>query len=629
MAYYLKSSSVKVYPTSHRGTDTDPEAYFTTEKNITTSGGSLSLQNKSFVQNNGTNLTIVIDGYVFKTTLKDIKTSIGDSFNTLEKIYAFIKTQTKGDNNTFEELVCVDYANDNSNTNKSVNDTLDDDTHFKGLGFDTSVPENCKGLLMFKKGELVNTASLILSTSQIQNNYTSGQEYQKPISEEFTTKNITNSSLDSTNSIYTEKANYAVVTDENKKLITKDLSKSADNPTDQSENSFTYVDNYEQSSDGAITTLSRKTTTISHGDKTQATFKVNNKEITINNLGDGGEPTFHQVHVTSGADIKNTLTIGSEKVVDSEGKVTGPTGVLKVIGQGKIVATEDIESEKSLTVGGQATINDLVVNNTSKLNSLTTNTLIVTGDTLLESLLTIEDNKININIDSSELNVSETKDYLIITDENSDTISTSNEKFNKAGIGITSNDQGTTALSLFYDYNTTNDDSDRYELDIGKEGISIDCGTPGSRTNLFYINNESCNINVSNDVSIKNELQVDKLSVYTLSTIGTSSKSANLKVYGQVEAESFNATSDRRLKENIKEYVCDKSILDLPIYKYDFINGEKNQIGCIAQDLKEICPEIVKENKEGYLSIQESKIVYLLLEEVKKLKERVDELEGK
>ena len=114
----------------------------------------------------------------------------------------------------------------------------------------------------------------------------------------------------------------------------------------------------------------------------------------------------------------------------------------------------------------------------------------------------------------------------------------------------------------------------------------------------------------------------------TLGASGTTT-TTDLKVYGQIEANSFNATSDRRLKENIKEYTCNKSILDLPIYKYDFINGEKNQIGCIAQDLKEICPEIVKENEEGYLSIQESKIVYLLLEEVKKLKERVDELEGK
>ena len=97
---------------------------------------------------------------------------------------------------------------------------------------------------------------------------------------------------------------------------------------------------------------------------------------------------------------------------------------------------------------------------------------------------------------------------------------------------------------------------------------------------------------------------------------------------GALTAASYNATSDSRLKENISDYRCDKSILDLPVKKFDFIDGPKNQIGCIAQDLQEICPEIVHENSEGYLSIQESKIVYLLLEEVKRLRKEVDELKG-
>ena len=89
-----------------------------------------------------------------------------------------------------------------------------------------------------------------------------------------------------------------------------------------------------------------------------------------------------------------------------------------------------------------------------------------------------------------------------------------------------------------------------------------------------------------------------------------------------------NRTSktDRRWKENIIDYNPEKSILDLPIKKFDFINGPKNQIGCIAQDLKEICPEIVNENEKGYLSIQESKLVYLLFDEVKKLKKELDEI---
>lgn len=97
---------------------------------------------------------------------------------------------------------------------------------------------------------------------------------------------------------------------------------------------------------------------------------------------------------------------------------------------------------------------------------------------------------------------------------------------------------------------------------------------------------------------------------------------------GEAEAQSFNATSDARLKENFEALETKKSILDLPIYKYDFINGLKGQIGCKAQDLQEICPEIVHENEAGYLSIQESKIVYLLIEEIKQLKKKVEELRG-
>lgn len=100
---------------------------------------------------------------------------------------------------------------------------------------------------------------------------------------------------------------------------------------------------------------------------------------------------------------------------------------------------------------------------------------------------------------------------------------------------------------------------------------------------------------------------------------------------GVIMAQSFNATSDKRLKENIVEYSPNKSILDLPIYSYNFISDEKKtkKIGCLAQDLREICPEIVKEDDKGYLSIEENKIVYLLLDEIKKLKKRVDELEAR
>lgn len=95
---------------------------------------------------------------------------------------------------------------------------------------------------------------------------------------------------------------------------------------------------------------------------------------------------------------------------------------------------------------------------------------------------------------------------------------------------------------------------------------------------------------------------------------------------GTAVAYTFNAKSDARLKENFESLTTQSSILNLPTYKFDFKSGLKNQIGCKAQDLQKICPEIVSEGNDGYLSIQESKIVYLLLEEVKKLRQEMDEL---
>ena len=110
---------------------------------------------------------------------------------------------------------------------------------------------------------------------------------------------------------------------------------------------------------------------------------------------------------------------------------------------------------------------------------------------------------------------------------------------------------------------------------------------------------------------------------------GHLSVSRDAKIEGTITAKIFNALSDARLKKNFEEYVPEKSILDLPIYKYDFIDGDKNQIGCKAQDLMKICPEIVNSDENGFLSIQESKLTYLLLLQIKNLEKRLTILERK
>ena len=99
---------------------------------------------------------------------------------------------------------------------------------------------------------------------------------------------------------------------------------------------------------------------------------------------------------------------------------------------------------------------------------------------------------------------------------------------------------------------------------------------------------------------------------------------------GRIVARGFGTSSDFRLKQNIKSYKAEKSILDLDVKEFEYINDatHKKHIGAIAQDVQEICPEIVYEDANGYLNIEENKLVYLLLNEVKELKKEIKRLKG-
>ena len=166
--------------------------------------------------------------------------------------------------------------------------------------------------------------------------------------------------------------------------------------------------------------------------------------------------------------------------------------------------------------------------------------------------------------------------------------------------------------------------------DIGSGGITISDST--TTTNipklsmtyeeiLFKEDNiDRSTISGDNIIFFKDDGKTDSINI---------SRNGSIDAAGTVKALSFNASSDKRLKKNIVDYTPQKSILDLPIKEFDYITTEKHAIGCLAQDLQEFCPEIVDTDEKGYLSIQESKIVYLLLDEVKKLRKELDELKGR
>jgi len=58
----------------------------------------------------------------------------------------------------------------------------------------------------------------------------------------------------------------------------------------------------------------------------------------------------------------------------------------------------------------------------------------------------------------------------------------------------------------------------------------------------------------------------------------------------------------------------------------DSILDIKEDIGFIAQDVQEVLPELVRENKKGNLSLRYQGITPILLEAIKELKAEIEEL---
>lgn len=124
----------------------------------------------------------------------------------------------------------------------------------------------------------------------------------------------------------------------------------------------------------------------------------------------------------------------------------------------------------------------------------------------------------------------------------------------------------------------------------------------------------------------------------TWSDIGT-----NGKVYtqsGSLYATYFYGTSDRRLKENIKD--LDLNCLDLVNninlreFSWKADKEHKPTIGAVAQELRQVLPEKYvhefiggQETNDEYLSINDSKLVYLLIGAIQEQQKEIESLKAK
>lgn len=90
---------------------------------------------------------------------------------------------------------------------------------------------------------------------------------------------------------------------------------------------------------------------------------------------------------------------------------------------------------------------------------------------------------------------------------------------------------------------------------------------------------------------------------------------------GFLRAAAWTYGSDERWKENIVDLEsCLDALLALRPRRFDYINGEKNQIGFVAQEVEPILPELVQVVDEaGHLGLRTTNLIPMLVQALQEL----------
>ena len=99
---------------------------------------------------------------------------------------------------------------------------------------------------------------------------------------------------------------------------------------------------------------------------------------------------------------------------------------------------------------------------------------------------------------------------------------------------------------------------------------------------------------------------------------------------GNVNAPAYFYTSDERVKNNIQT-ITDAlaKVNSMRGVTFDWVNGMGNAVGVIAQEMKEVVPQVVSSQQDGLMNVAYGNLVGVLIEAIKELSAKVDALEAK
>ena len=295
---------------------------------------------------------------------------------------------------------------------------------------------------------------------------------------------------------------------------------------------------------------------------------------------------------------------------------TGPTGQIRFITNGSEAGR--FTNDNDLTVVG-----DVGSVNVSASSSVTAVTYYGDGSQLTGILTTGGGGGIsgNLDVDSLEVNVGPstfTGDVNLLDDLVGDGASdisginsvTASNFYGDLEGGIVVEDGSTTATPQYVAFYN------------GPDVVAGVAATPRADDTLTWQPStgtlESNNLELSGYISIATTATFD----------GHVQRKAGLTVTGICSATEFDTLSDIRLKENISpvDNALNK-LVGITGVSYTWKDSGEATIGVIAQDVHSVFPELTQER--DYMSVNYNGLIGVLIESVKELKDRVEELEAK
>lgn len=139
--------------------------------------------------------------------------------------------------------------------------------------------------------------------------------------------------------------------------------------------------------------------------------------------------------------------------------------------------------------------------------------------------------------------------------------------------------------------------------------------------------------------SISNDTTTDVIQYPTMTRLTSgnfeTSYVASTKLYfnplsGILNATSLNSLSDQNAKTNVVDIKnALGTVKEMRGVEYDWIDNGKKSAGVIAQELERILPHLVDTNQDGIKSVNYAGLTAYLIESIKTLSDRVEQLENK